>query len=202
MADLRICFFGDSFVNGTGDPAMLGWVGRVCAAARAEGAEITAYNLGIRRDTSADVRAHWREEAKRRLPLGVEGRLVFSFGANDSVVEGERPRVDPAVSVANLRAILQDAVRMAPTLMVGPPPLGDAVRHTRLIELCDSFAALCGEMAVPYLPVCRPLIARPTWLDEAAAGDGAHPGAGGYAALAGLVTGWADWKKLIRPAPP
>ena len=25
---MRICFFGDSFVNGTGDDECLGWVGR------------------------------------------------------------------------------------------------------------------------------------------------------------------------------
>ncbi|HZC55143.1 MAG TPA: hypothetical protein VE396_03730 [Xanthobacteraceae bacterium] len=32
---IRICFFGDSMVNGTGDDACLGWVGRICAAAGA-----------------------------------------------------------------------------------------------------------------------------------------------------------------------
>ena len=33
----RICFFGDSFVNGTGDDDALGWVGRLCAAERRAG---------------------------------------------------------------------------------------------------------------------------------------------------------------------
>jgi hypothetical protein len=28
---IRICFFGDSIVNGTGDDACLGWVGRICS---------------------------------------------------------------------------------------------------------------------------------------------------------------------------
>jgi acyl-CoA thioesterase-1 len=28
---MRICFFGDSFVNGTGDDDGLGWVGRIVA---------------------------------------------------------------------------------------------------------------------------------------------------------------------------
>lgn len=31
--EIRICFVGESFVNGTGDPAFLGWTGRVCANA-------------------------------------------------------------------------------------------------------------------------------------------------------------------------
>jgi hypothetical protein len=52
---MRICFVGDSLVNGTGDPVGLGWVGRACAAARRRGHEVTCYNLGIRRDTSADI---------------------------------------------------------------------------------------------------------------------------------------------------
>lgn len=192
MSDIRICFFGDSFVAGTGDPGRLGWVGRVCAPNPA----ITAYDLGIRRDTSADIRARWRDEAKRRLPAGIDGRLVFSFGANDSVIESEGPRVDPAVSLANLRAILAAAKRLAPTLMVGPPPLGDSVRHAPLPDLCDAFGRVCAEMGVPYLPVFRPLLARPVWLDEAEAGDGAHPGEGGYQALAALIQNspvWQDW---------
>jgi lysophospholipase L1-like esterase len=29
--DIRICFVGDSFVNGTGDETALGWAGRLCA---------------------------------------------------------------------------------------------------------------------------------------------------------------------------
>lgn len=199
MADVRICFFGDSFVNGTGDPAMLGWVGRVCA----QGSGITAYNLGIRRDTSADVRARWRDEAKRRLPPGVDARLVFSFGANDSVLENDRPRVDPAVSVANLQAILREAKNIGPVLVIGPPPLGIAIPHADLPELCARFARLCSAMAVPYLPVLDTLREGGVWLHEAAAGDGAHPGAGGYAALAGLVEAWPAWRQLTgRQAPP
>ncbi len=194
MADLRICFFGDSFVNGTGDPAMLGWVGRVCAAAQAGGAELTAYNLGIRRDTSADVRARWRDDARRRLPPGVDGRLVFSFGANDAVIEGERPRVDPVVSASNLRSILNQAMDLAPVLVIGPPPLGNSIRQASLAALCDSFSAVCQEISVPYLPVLTQLTGSRVWLQEAAQGDGAHPGAGGYRALAELVGAWPAWR--------
>jgi lysophospholipase L1-like esterase len=61
---MRICFFGDSIVNGTGDPDCLGWVGRVCGAARKSGVDLTSYNLGIRRDTSADILRRWRREAE------------------------------------------------------------------------------------------------------------------------------------------
>lgn len=66
--DMRICFFGDSVINGTGDDDGLGWVGRVVAQARRGGCDVTAYNLGIRRGTSADVAARWAGEARLRLP--------------------------------------------------------------------------------------------------------------------------------------
>ncbi len=99
---MRICFFGDSLVNGTGDDDGLGWVGRVVAQARHGGCDVTAYNLGVRRDTSADVAARWMGEARLRLPAEHDGRLVFSFGANDCIASDEdgSPRVKPADSIA------------------------------------------------------------------------------------------------------
>jgi acyl-CoA thioesterase-1 len=53
--DIRICFIGDSYVHGTGDDDCLGWAGRLCAAARRAGHNVTYYNLGVRRETSADI---------------------------------------------------------------------------------------------------------------------------------------------------
>ena len=32
---------------------------------------------------------------------------------------------------------------------------------------------------------------------EARAGDGAHPGSNGYAAMAALVDGWAAWREWL-----
>jgi lysophospholipase L1-like esterase len=55
ITDIRICFVGDSFVNGTGDPDCLGWTGRLCASRSRQGRSITYYNLGVRRETSADI---------------------------------------------------------------------------------------------------------------------------------------------------
>ena len=43
--DLRICFVGDSFVNGTGDETKLGWTGRLCAALEANNPELRNYVL-------------------------------------------------------------------------------------------------------------------------------------------------------------
>ncbi len=49
---LRICFIGDSITNGYGDPEYRGWPAFLSAAARRGGSDITAYNLGVRGDTS------------------------------------------------------------------------------------------------------------------------------------------------------
>jgi acyl-CoA thioesterase-1 len=193
VTDIRICFIGDSFVNGTGDPLCLGWTGRVCATTIQRGYPITYYNLGIRRETSADIAARWREECARRLPPTLDGREVLSFGANDTTTEQGRQRVSLAATLHNLRAIVQDARRRYPTLLVGPPPVAEAAHNARIAALCHAMASVAQELGVPYLPVCERLIQAQTWVQEAAQSDGAHPQQGGYAALAALVQAWPAW---------
>ncbi|WP_207481281.1 GDSL-type esterase/lipase family protein [Arenibaculum pallidiluteum] len=194
---MRICFIGDSFVNGTGDDACLGWVGRIGAAMRAAGCDVTLYNLGVRRDTSADIALRWRREAEARLPADQDGRLVFSFGANDCAAGDDgAARLPLSVSLANAGAILAAARAWRPTLMLGPLPVGDAGTDPRIGILSRELGPLCARLDVPYLAVFDAMRACAPWRDEAAAGDGSHPGAKGYAALAELVGSWAalrDW---------
>jgi len=64
--EIRICFVGESFVNGTGDPEFLGWTGRVCANVYQKGYEITYYNLGVRAETSRYLKQRWRKEVSYR----------------------------------------------------------------------------------------------------------------------------------------
>ena len=139
---MRICFFGDSFVHGTGDDDALGWVGWLTARARREGCDVTAYNLGVRRNTSADVAARWKTEAASRLSPENDGRLVFSFGANDCALGMTRTE-----SLAHAEAILDSARRWLPTLMIGPGIIADSP------EVSDSPAwsreALLGDGAHP-----------------------------------------------------
>lgn len=198
---VRICFFGDSFVAGVGDPTGLGWVGRVTAAARTAGRDVTAYPLGIRRDTSVDVAARWEEEAARRLPTGEPARLLFAFGANDACPGADgAPRVDAATSLDTARAILTRARAIAPTLMIGPlPVLDDAATDGRAAALSSALGRLCGTLDVAYLPVFEVVAASAAWRAEAAAGDGTHPGAGGYAELAEHLldrSAFRDWLGL------
>jgi acyl-CoA thioesterase I len=192
---MRICFIGDSLVNGTGDPTLLGWVGRVCAAARRRGQDITCYNLGIRGDTSTEIAGRWQEESERRLPAGVDGRLIFSFGANDCIGRDGAPRVPSAQALANARGVLEGARQRHPTLMLGPPPVALAETDARIAALSRELAKLAAALSVPYLDLYAPLAAMPLWRLEITIGDGAHPGAAGYALIADLVEGWAPWRR-------
>ncbi|MEU6238455.1 GDSL-type esterase/lipase family protein [Kitasatospora sp. NPDC047058] len=198
IKDLRICFIGDSFTQGVGDPEFRGWAGRVLQAAGGEAAGLTAFNLGVRRNTSADVLARcWAEVGVRAVP-GADNRLVVSVGSNDTVLEDGRPRVAPDRCLENLAALLDGArERGLGVLVVGPPPVvcGGAGHLDRLLELAGRTAALCAARGVPFVDVTAALAADPGWVREAGGGDGAHPGAGGYRLLADLVLagGWREW---------
>ncbi|SDT79077.1 Lysophospholipase L1 [Streptomyces sp. TLI_053] len=200
--NLRCLFLGDSFTQGVGDPEFRGWVGRVAAdcwaGPGAGAAEVTVFNLGVRRNTSADVRARcWGETDVRVLP-GADNRLVLSVGSNDAVEEAGRPRVEPDACLANVAALLDGARgRGLVPFVVGPPPVVDAgAPHLgRLLSLAEGIAGVCAARGVPFVDVTAALAADRTWVAEALAADGAHPGAGGYRRLADLVLGggFREW---------
>lgn len=195
--DRRILFFGDSFVAGVGDPEGLGWVGRVVAAAYEAGRPLTAYNLGVRRDTSADVLARCRAEARVRMRVAQASYgVVFGLGTNDTTMQDGRVRVEPGAAVDNLGRVIQTARDLRlDVFVVGPPPAGQPAQDERVCALSDRFAALARDRDVPFVETATALRASPPWTREAAAGDGSHPAGGGYAALAGLVLngGFLDW---------
>jgi acyl-CoA thioesterase-1 len=199
VTDRRLLFFGDSLVAGVGDPTGAGWVGRVVAASFASGLGLTAYNLGVRGETSEQVALRWRAEALPRLLAGADCRIVLSFGANDTSIQHDRVRVDADRSLGALATILDEAAMIGlPTLVVGPAPVDDPEQNRRIHGLSVSFAEVCAERGVPFMSVVEALLASPVWMEQVAVGDGAHPGAEGYDALADLVLagGWLDWLRV------
>lgn len=200
MSDLRICFVGDSFINGTGDPDCLGWAGRVCASAYGLGYPLTYYNLGVRRETSADIAGRWFGEVAYRLSNDSDGRVVFSFGVNDTTLIEEQRRVSFDDSIDNLRNILQTATLRFPVLMVGPPPVADSEQNHRIAHLSREFASVCLGLTVPYLEIFTPLQDSSVWMNEVKANDGAHPRASGYAEFACLVEKWSAWQAWFEEA--
>ncbi len=193
---LRLLAFGESTVNGTGDPDHLGWIGRAVSGRR----DITLYNLGIRRETSSELLVRWSAEARLRWADSEPMRLVFSFGLNDCAAEPSGgARVAAGQSVLNAARILSQARDLAPTLMVGPPPPADAVLREAARALNPQLAHAAAAAGVAYVDVFSALDSQPVWTDEVADWDGAHPGAGGYAAFAALVAADPAWSLFITP---
>ena len=193
-ADRRVCFVGDSYVAGVGDPEHRGWVGRVVAGSYRDGRPVTAYNLGVRRDTSDDVRRRLPAETGARWVAGCDNRLVVSFGVNDTTEVGGAVRVPPERSVANLRGIADGVVAEGvPLLVVGPPPVADPDQNERIAAL-DGLFAESADGAFPYVSVFGALQVELDGVRAVALGDGAHPGAEGYRLLAELVMpAWEEW---------
>jgi lysophospholipase L1-like esterase len=191
--DLRVCFVGDSYVNGTSDPEYLGWVGRVSVTARRKGYNLTTYNLGVRRETSTDIAKRWRQEVQLRFPNSCKPFVVFSFGTNDTTLENGHLRVAEAQSVENAREMLRAAKQLSSVAMIGPPPNADVEQNVRTRRLSSLFAEVAESEGVLFLSVFDHLAEDAVWMKEVTEGDGAHPGAAGYARLAALVEAWPRW---------
>jgi acyl-CoA thioesterase-1 len=194
VRDVRICFFGDSFTNGTHDESYLGWPARVCSALPLQ---VTHYNLGIRGNTALDIERRWSDEAARRWKPGTESRLFFSFGTNDASLEDGAPRVAQAESVAAAGRILSAAKRACPVLFSGPPAAtleGQGSSLPRLAALSRAYQTLAHELEVPYLDLFTPTRDDDAWHAAVQRGDGVHPGAAGYVRLARLVSDWPAWR--------
>ena len=192
--DVGICFVGDSFTAGYGDPKALGWVGRVMARTHHPDVDITAYNLGVRGQDSGDLVTRWRAECMPRWQERAERRLVVSAGHND-LSHG----LSTARSRLNLANVIDEATSSGISpFVVGIPPSGDADLNARIEVLAAAQADVCSRRGVPYVDCYRPLATHDQWIGELAAGDGVHPGQVGYGLMAWLVlhNGWEQWLRL------
>lgn len=183
-------------VAGVGDSEGRGWVGRVVEASFKAGVPLTAYNLGVRRQTSVEIAARWQAEAAPRLSPDADCSVVFSFGANDTTVEDGSLRVESDRSLESLSAVVDQAAALnLRTQVVGPAPVAEQRQTDRVSELSDAFGGLCAARGIPFIDVVGELRDSDVWQQEVRAGDGAHPGAAGYALLADLLLGrgFGDW---------
>ncbi|WP_062385379.1 GDSL-type esterase/lipase family protein [Demequina iriomotensis] len=185
MTDQRVCFVGDSYVAGVGDPTALGWVGRVAAAAVSAGLPTTSYNLGVRGQTGPEIAARILTEVPPRLDAAGDPRLVVSFGANDTVEVDGRRRTTLADSVAALERIRGSI--SVPLLVVGPPAVGDLLQNQRLAQLDAALHGAAIRRGVPYVGLFARTSDSQLWRHEVVGSDGYHPGADGYDLLARIV---------------
>jgi lysophospholipase L1-like esterase len=189
QGQIKIGFFGDSFVKGVGDPEKRGWVGRLCDSQAFE-----FDNFGVQGDTGNDVLEHFA--------LQCEGQnfshLVFSFGANDCLLnEHRRVKVNPLDRLKTAKAIMMKAVAIAPTLFISPFPLMDDPKaNFRIADTARQLATVARVNRAAYIDIFEDVQQSDVWRDEALSADGTHPGAGGYQIVADMIAShpvWRDW---------
>jgi len=195
--DIALVFIGDAYVAGYGDPKGSGWVSRVVGRTEHPDVDITAYQLGVRGETSADVLTRVRTEGPPRWKGRSEKRLVVAVGHNDAAKYMSTARVR-----LNLANILDDAAASGvAAFAVGPPPTLDPELNGRLEIVVEAQADVCARRGVPYVDCYRPLNGHEQYRsDLGASGDGIHPGQAGYGLIAWLVLhgGWDRWLDLGR----
>jgi lysophospholipase L1-like esterase len=211
LTTIRLCFIGDSITTGTGDFTMLGFPGRLCAAAANAGHNITLYNLGVRGDTSEDVYRRWRIETQPRMLPTTNNALVFMLGLNDSMIlDTGQSRVPLARTLAACRALMSEAKAYLPSLFIGPAPIDDTRRvpglpldvhyqffNAKISEINNHLTSISSEIGVPFLDVFTPLANSDEWSAIMRKGDGVHPPADGYEKLTALISVWASWRLLF-----
>jgi lysophospholipase L1-like esterase len=193
--DLALVFLGSSLVAGVGDPKGQGWVTRVVGRTQDPDLELTAYNLGVRGDTSADVLQRWASEVPLRWAGRTERRVVVSVGTDD-VLKG----ITLARHRLNLANLLDDAATSGVgTFVVSPPPTEDPELNARLEVLVEAQADVCARRGVPFVDCFAPLLGHDQWrTDLATTRVEHHPGQAGYGLIAWLVLhhGWTDWLQI------
>ena len=122
-----------------------------------------------------------------------KGSRVYNFHPLHSGVRVARPQ-----AIGHARAILSEACAWLPTIMLGPlPVLDDTAADERVADLSAELGAICAALRVPFLDTFSFAARSAIWRASAASGDGTHPDAAGYAALAAMVTQWPPWRALI-----
>lgn len=207
MRDLRICFVGDSYVNGTGDERCLGWIGRLCERRFTRDMQLSFYDLGIRGETTAQIRARWQSEVEARFPDGSDNRVVLQFGINDIAnVTGSGRQTAEDATVEEAEAFVKEVTDAYPTLWVGLPPANEACSPMHPSEglevsffqkdaaaLNARFKTLAETLGVPYFDLQTPLLANRDYMASLTRGDRMHCDGTGYAMMANLVDNWPAW---------
>ena len=199
--DLPVCIIGDSFVAGYGDETGRGWTALLVEAAAREDLRLHVVNAGIGGDTSELILARWDEVDRRRAAFPTTA-VIAEFGVNDVMEHEGALRVDEAGTVAALRGMI-DRAPEGRFLVVGPPPVVWDEVNERISARAEAMAQVCDEGGVPFVPTFDVLLAGGAWMREVAAGDGAHPGPGGYEQFAQLVSGPVlEWLRLLPDVEP
>ena len=187
--DIRVCFLGDSLTNGLGDESCLSWTGRVCAAANSASRQVTHYNLGIRGNTSKDIRDRWWQECENRFNRPCDQRIVLTCGANDTILEAnESTRLSHKESILNIRTLINEIkLKGFALLMISPFPQNDLTHNQRLIDLSMAFQKEAHQLGIDYIDVFSSLDNNPNFHQALNDYDGIHPTGTGYTIIANEI---------------
>lgn len=189
--DIKICFIGDSLVNGACDKTMLGWTGRVCADAYDKGVNLTYYNLGVRANTSTDILKRWKSECESRLAKSDDARIVLSCGVNDTILQEGNCKVSTQRSCENISNLLAEASEYK-FLLVSPPPVNDDAHNSRIAVLSNAFFEIADSFDVPFIDIFTPLSKDMNYIQDIASNHdcyplGYHPTHIGYSMMANNI---------------
>lgn len=156
----------------------------------------TFYNLGARRQSTADLARRWRQEVDCRQMPGMIPHLLFCTGVVDMAAPGGGQPLALDKSLFCLRDILAEAAPLAPTLIVSPPPVADPAVRRRIAELGAAQAALCAELGLPFADIHAALAASRGYMDDLS--DGLHPGPEGCTIMAELLLAQTPVHDFLR----
>lgn len=193
VRDLCVVTLGGALAAGLGDPRNQGWVTRVMARSARDDLRLTAYNLAVAGDTTAEVLKRATTEAPARWAGHGDRRLVVSTGLEDA-----RAGVSIARHRLNLANVLDSATGHGiGAFVVGPAPTGEDRLDDDLERYAEAQADVCDRRGVPFVDCLSPLRRHDQWLTDVDTGAGL-PGQAGYGLIAWLVlnNGWRAFLDL------
>lgn len=193
-------FFGDSITLGVNDPKGNGWVGQFAKGiSDNHGLTVpptTFYNLGVRKNSSREIRGRWVTEFSSRQFPAAQNFLLFCFGTVDTILVSGTPNVFDDESVANARSILSAAKESGEVLLMSAPPVKDKGHSKRISALMLDYEQVCTEIDVPFLDIFTPLSKRPYYLDSLT--DAIHPDTKGNGLIAGMLLNSSAVRRWMR----
>jgi acyl-CoA thioesterase-1 len=177
-----VVFFGDSLTYGFGldDPATQSYPALIQKKILAAGSNAKVVNAGLSGDTSAGGlrRVDWI----LKQPLDI---FVLALGANDGL-----RGIDPAVTEANLNAIIAKVRRKYPdaSIILAGMRLPDILGADYVRNYAAVYPRVAAQQRVTFIPFLLEGVGGRSGLNQA---DSIHPNAQGAAIVADTV-----WKTL------
>lgn len=204
----RICFIGDSIVEGLGDETGLGWSGRLAEAHRNSDNPFIPFYLGVRGQTLAQIADRAKEECKVRITDKENDLIVLGSGLNDIArVDGE-PRTSPDSVIDTFAYLIDELNNLCKLIVVSPFPVYESLmpfyssisdlhldfQNKDIKEFSKEYCNICGSKDIPYLNLFDELNKNDDYQNGLKLNDGLHSNAEGYQAVANLIQNWTVWK--------